>query len=74
LFPPGAATRGLDPDDVVFAGFEGHLVGEFGLGAVPEEQVKPGAAIVQQRASLVYTSGGEAELFDSDRVPGALQR
>jgi hypothetical protein len=29
----------LDRDDVVFAGFEGDLVGEFGLGAIPQEQV-----------------------------------
>src|SRR2546421_7907780 len=36
---PGAAAWGLDRDDVVFGGFEGDLVGQVGLGAVPQEQV-----------------------------------
>src|SRR5712691_9214830 len=44
LFAPGAAAWGLDRDDVVFAGFEGDLVGQFGLRAVPQEQVAAGRA------------------------------
>src|SRR5882672_7602728 len=44
LISPGAAAWGLDRDDVVFAGFEGDLVGQFGLGAVPQEQVAARAA------------------------------
>src|SRR5438874_9414651 len=44
LFTPGTTARGLDRDDVVVAGFEGDLVGQFGLGAVPQEQVAAGSA------------------------------
>src|SRR2546421_10815296 len=44
LFTPGATARGLGRDDVVVAGFEGDLVGQFGLGAVPQEQVAAGSA------------------------------
>src|SRR5882757_9012684 len=48
---PGAAAGGLDRDDVVFAGFEGDLVGKFGLGAVTKEQVAArGAGAASRKA------------------------